>query len=69
MEPKGSVVKDIGALVDFGKVQPAGSDFYRKPYAGTSAAPKVTDLEKIRDDRVPENREDILIDSLVNKIL
>lgn len=37
--------------IDRGRIQRAGEDFYRKPYSGTSSAPKVTDPGKIRAER------------------
>ena len=65
----GSFLIEVGHLIDSGRVETAGSDFYRKPYAGTSAEPKITDAEKERKIRHPHKSEDDLIDDLINSIL
>jgi hypothetical protein len=66
---RGSFLIEVGHLIDPGRVQTAGSDFYRKPYAGTSAEPKITDAEKDKEIRHPHKSEDDLIDDLINSIL
>ena len=66
---RGSNIIELGHAIDSGRLESAGSDFYRKPYAGTSAAPKITDAETCRSQRHPEIKEDELIDNLMNSIL
>ena len=66
---RGSFLIEVGHLIDSGRVQTAGSDFYRKPYAGTTAEPKITDAEKDKKIRHPHKSEDDLIDDLINSIL
>ena len=66
---RGSFLIEVGHLIDSGRVETAGSDFYRKPYAGTSAEPKITDAEKDREIRHKHKSEDDLIDDLMNSIL
>lgn len=66
---RGSNLIEVGHLIDSGRVETAGSDFYRKPYAGTSAEPKITDAEKDKAIRHQHKSEDDLIDDLMNSIL
>lgn len=66
---RGSFLTEVGHLIDSGRVETAGSDFYRKPYAGTSAEPKITDDEKDKGIRHQHKSEDDLIDDLINSIL
>lgn len=44
-------LNEICDKIDRGRIEKAGEDFYRKPYSGTSSAPKVTDPRKIREER------------------
>ncbi len=66
---RGSYIIELGHAIDSGRLESAGSDFYRKPYAGTTAEPKITDAEKDKKIRHPHKSEDDLIDNLINSIL
>ena len=66
---RGSFLIEVGHLIDSGRIKPSGQEFYRKPYAGTTAEPKITDAEKEKKIRHPHKSEDDLIDDLIDSIL
>lgn len=46
------IVNELGHKLDTGKINKPGEYFYRKPYSGTSAAPKVTNQQKEHEKRL-----------------
>ena len=57
-------LNEICDKIDRGRIEKAGEDFYRKPYSGTSSAPKVTDPGNIRAER---DRFKATLDEVINE--
>lgn len=51
------IVNDLGYKLDTGRIGKPGEYFYRKPYSGTGAEPKVTDQKKELEKRLQFERD------------
>ena len=51
IDKRHELVNEIGYSLDVGRLGKPGEYFYRKPYSGTCAAPKITDQQREHEKR------------------